>query len=610
MTGPGHAGAPSAGSALFVFAEQWVSSLAWTSYVPMTRVERHSTLLGFTERLAAALVAEPFVPQVGYDVGAELVRADFAAPEALGATVQFLGENLRDAVGVGQWSEARSRTARLLGALTTGYTWALRDRTLDEQEAIRAAALVAREQADDALRRSEARFRHAALHDLLTGLPNRALFAERLDQIFRQAAPGMRIGLCFIDLDAFKVVNDSLGHHVGDKLLVAVAERLNGLAAESSQVAARFGGDEFVLLVEGSAGTEDAVKTADRAMALFAEPFHVDGHDLSMTASIGIVERAIDETDTTELLRAADMTLHWAKTDGKARWTVFDQERNIREVARYTLAAAMPGALDRGEFILHYQPIVGLARGTLDGVEALARWEHPDLGLLKPDRFIALAEDSGLIVPLGLYLMEQACRQAAEWQVIDPQRPFVSVNLAVRQIRQPRLISDVAAVLDRTGLPPHKLQLEITESAVMGDDPETVVRLRDLAGLGVRLAIDDFGTGYSNLAYLRNLPVHTLKLAGQFVDDLRHPRRSVLPSGNPVPGATQEAALLRILVTLSHTLGLSVTAEGIETLEQAEILKGIGCETGQGFYLGYPTRPDDITELLRHPSAGGTPALC
>jgi EAL domain-containing protein (putative c-di-GMP-specific phosphodiesterase class I) len=343
-------------------------------------------------------------------------------------------------------------------------------------------------------------------------------------------------------------------------------------------------------------------------MALFSEPFQVDGHDLSMTASIGIVERAIAETDSTELIRAADMTLHWAKTDGKARWTVFDDDRNTREVARYTLAAAMPSALERGEFVLHYQPIVGLARGTLDGVEALARWQHPELGLLKPDRFISLAEDSGLIVPLGLYLMEQACHQAAQWLRIDPQRPYVSVNLAVRQIRQSRLIADVAEVLDRTGLPPHMLQLEITESAVMGDDPETIVRLRDLAALGVRLAIDDFGTGYSNLAYLRHLPVHALKLAGQFVDDLRHPRRS-LPSGNPVPGATQEASLLRILVTLSHTLGLSVTAEGVETLEQAEILKSIGCETGQGFYLGYPTGADDITELLRQPGAGTTSAL-
>jgi diguanylate cyclase (GGDEF)-like protein len=597
------------GSALSEFAEQWVSALAWTSYVPMTRAERHETLLRFTERLSEALIAEPFTSQVGYDVGAELVAADFAAPEVLGATIQVLGGGLREAAGVAERPDGRSRMASLLGSLATGYSWALRDRTLDEQEAIRAAALVAREQADDALRRSEARFRHAALHDMLTGMPNRALFAERLDDIFRNAAPGMRIGVCFIDLDAFKVVNDSLGHHIGDRLLVAVGERLTRLATESSQLAARFGGDEFVLLIEGSSGTEDAVKAADRALALFAEPFRVDGHNLSVTASIGIVERAIGETDTTELMRAADMTLHWAKTDGKARWNVFDPERNTREVARYALAAAMPGALERGEFTLLYQPIVGLARGTLDGVEALARWQHPELGLLSPGRFIDLAEDSGLIVPLGLHLLEQACAQAAQWLALEPQRPYVSVNLAVRQIRHSRLIPDVAAVLDRTGLPPHKLQLEITESAVMGDDPETIVRLRDLAGLGVRLAIDDFGTGYSNLAYLRNLPVHTLKLAGQFVDDLRRPRRHVLPSGNPVPGATQEAALVRILVTLSHTLGLTVTAEGIETLEQAEILKAIGCETGQGFYLGYPAVADDITELLVNPASGGGSGL-
>jgi diguanylate cyclase (GGDEF)-like protein len=605
MTGPGATSPPYGnGPALSEFAQQWASALAWTSYVPMSRAERHTALAGFAGRLAAALTAEPFTEKPGYDVGTELVAVDFAAPEALGATIQIIEERLLLAAGLDRLNgELRARLARLLGALATGYSWAMRDRTLDEQEAIRAAALVAREQAHEALRQSEARFRHAALHDPLTGMPNRALFAHRLDELFRTAAPGARIGLCFIDLDAFKAVNDSLGHQVGDRLLVAVAERLTRLAEELGQIAARFGGDEFVLLIEGTTGTSDAVKVADMVMSLFGEPFHVDGHDLPMTASIGIVERAALGTETTELMRAADMTLHWAKTDGKARWTVFDDVRNAREIARYTLAAAMPAALERGEFTLVYQPIVGFARGTLEGVEALARWVHPELGLLAPDRFIDLAEDSGLIVPLGLRLLEHACVQAAQWLAIDPQRPFVSVNLAVRQIRHPRLIADVAAVLDRTGLPPHKLQLEITESAVMGDDPETIVRLRDLAGLGVRLAIDDFGTGYSNLAYLRNLPVHSLKLAGQFVDDLRHPRQGMLPSGNPLPGATQEAAFLRILVTLGHTLGLSVTAEGVETMEQAEVLRAIGCETGQGYYLGYPTAPEDITDLLTHPSA-------
>jgi diguanylate cyclase (GGDEF)-like protein len=615
MTGPGPAGAPAGRSASSELAQLWASALAWTSYVPLNRAERHATLVGFTERLGAALSAEPFLEQPGYDVGTELVVAHFASPEALGATIQIMNEHLLAAAWpdppVGPDAELadaqrRVKLARLLGSLATGYSWALRDRTLDEQEAIRAAALVAREQAEQALRDSEARFRYAALHDLLTGMPNRALFGDRLEEIFAKAGPGERVGLCFIDLDAFKAVNDSLGHQVGDRLLVAVAERLTALAQEMGQVAARFGGDEFVLLIEHSTGSEDAVKAADMVMARLAEPFRVDGHDLPMTASIGIVERAVAESDTTELMRAADMTLHWAKNDGKARWSVFDDERNAREVARYTLAAAMPAALERGEFILVYQPIVGLTRGTLDGVEALARWEHPELGLLKPDRFIDLAEDSGLIVPLGLRLMEMACRQAAQWLAIDRQRPFVSVNLAMRQIRHPRLIADVAAVLDRTGLPAHKLQLEITESAVMGDDPETLVRLHDLAALGVRLAIDDFGTGYSNLAYVRTLPVHSLKLAGQFVDDLRRPRRSVLPSGNPIPGTPPEAAFLRILVTLGHTLGLTVTAEGVETLEQAEVLQSIGCETGQGYYLGYPTAPENITELLHHPGTAGS----
>ncbi|MDT5025573.1 MAG: diguanylate cyclase [Micromonosporaceae bacterium] len=625
MTRPGQADRPADGSALSDLAQQWASALAWTSYVPMNRAERHATLVGFAERLAGAIVAEPFSEQLGHDVGIELVAADFAAPEALGATVQIIDERLLAAIGMdpisGQGSatstasnanppcltmaEARARLARLLGALATGYSWTLRDRTLDEQEAIRVAALVAREHAEEALRASEARFRYAAYHDLLTDMPNRAFFADRLDEIFRTAAPTARIALCFIDLDAFKAVNDSLGHQIGDKLLVAVARRLTLLAQETGQVAARFGGDEFVFLIEGSDGTENAVKVADLIMAVLSEPFHVEGHDLPMAASIGIVERSMGETDATDLVRAADMTLHWAKADGKARWCIFDTERNAREVARYSLAAAMPAGLDRDEFTLVYQPIVGLARGTLDGVEALARWEHPELGLLNPDRFIDLAEDSGLIVPLGLRLMEQACRQAAHWLAIDPQCPFVSVNLAVRQIRHPHFVADVAAVLDRTGLPPHLLQLEITESAVMGDDPETLKSLRDLSGIGVRLAVDDFGTGYSNLAYLRTLPLRGLKLAGQFMDDLNKPQQSVLPPENALPHPSPEAAFLQVLVSLGHTLGLTVTAEGVETADQAEVLRAIGCESGQGYYLGHPTAPGKITELLGHSTRAG-----
>jgi predicted signal transduction protein with EAL and GGDEF domain len=378
-------------------------------------------------------------------------------------------------------------------------------------------------------------------------------------------------------------------------MLIAVAERLSRLAKELGQTAARFGGDEFVLLLEQTTCTEDAVKAADAVMALLTEPLRVDGHDLTASASIGIVEQQVADTDATELMRAADITLHWAKTDGKARWAVFDRERNAHEVARYTLAAQMPAALDRGEFGLVYQPIIGLNAGTLDGVEALARWEHPELGVLMPDRFISLAEDSGLIVALGLRLLEQACRQAARWLGMVPRSPYVSVNLAMRQIRHPHLVGDVATVLDQTGLPPSKLQLEITESAVMDDDPETVVRVRELANLGVRLTIDDFGTGYSNLAYVRTLPVHGLKLASKFVEEAGHVRRR---SSGRFPTASPEA-FLEILVTLGHTLGLTITAEGVETAAQAEVLRSIGCESAQGYHLGVPTSADAIADLMR-----------
>jgi diguanylate cyclase len=571
------------------FAERWASVLAWTSYVPLNRTERLALLTAYADRLAGSLRAPEFSEKPAYDVGTALVRADFAAPETLGATIRLIDEHLLDVTG-DHTPDARARLSRLLGALATGYSWALRDRTLDEQEAIRAAALMAREQAEQALRDSEARFRYAALHDPLTGMPNRALLTGRLDEIFRSAGPDARLALCFIDLDSFKAVNDRLGHHVGDKLLVAVAGRLDLLARSLDQVAARVGGDEFVLLIEGTVGPEDAVKAAEAALEVLSEPFRIDGDEFAMTASIGIVERAVAETDPTELIRAADITLHWAKADGKARWSLFDPARNERQVARYALRAAMPAALDRDEFTLVYQPIVGLAGGTLDGVEALARWRHPDLGLLRPDRFIPLAEDSGLIVPLGLRLMEKACAQTARWWRDFGDAPYVSVNLAVAQMRHPRLLADVAGVLERTGLPAHKLQLELTESAVMGDDPETLVRLHDLAELGVRLAIDDFGTGYSNVANLRALPVHGLKLAGQFVADLRRSE-----PGEPLT----EAGFLRILVYLGHTYGLTVTAEGVETAQQMEILKAVGCEAGQGYFLGYPSDPDVIEGLLR-----------
>jgi diguanylate cyclase (GGDEF)-like protein len=573
---------------LRTFARAWAYALAGTSYVAMSHAEIEEYLLGLTGRIAGAFDAEPSrAGGPGYEIGMGLVATGFDSPEGLGRTVAVLHERLLSDLGRTD-DDTRQRLSNLLETLVAGHSRAVRDRTLAEQEEMRCAALVAREQAQLALRASEARYRYQATHDLLTGLPNRALFADRLDHVLRRPLPQARLGVCLIDLDGFKAVNDTLGHHVGDRMLVAVAERLRGIGAESGHLIARLGGDEFVMLVEDTTCADDAVKVADRALASLGEPVLVDGHRLPVSASIGIVERPAAGSDPADLMRAADITLYWAKANGRARWALFDPKRNEREVARYKLSADLSAALDRDEFLLYYQPLVDLADGTIRGVEALARWQHPKLGLLTPERFIDLAEDTGLIVALGGRLLELACRHASAWLELTSCAPFVSVNLSVRQIRQPGLVADVAAIVDRTGLPPGQLQLEITETAAMGTDAETLHTLRALADIGVRLAIDDFGTGYSNLAYLRTLPVHALKLAGGFVQGLRSPH-AVDPT---------DEAIVTSLVSLGRTLGLAITAEGIETATQADRLRAIGCDLGQGWYFSRPMPERQLSQLI------------
>ncbi|GAA4610828.1 cyclic Di-GMP phosphodiesterase RmdA [Saccharopolyspora hordei] len=301
------------------------------------------------------------------------------------------------------------------------------------------------------------RLRHQAMHDPLTRLPNRALFLERLTRVLRDHGPEDRVALCYMDLDGFKVINDSLGHHVGDDLLVAVADRLAAVVHGDDRLVARMGGDEFVILLQSSAGTDQAVEVADTVLDALNEPFRVGGHELSVGASIGIVERPVSGQTAAELMRDADVTLYWAKSDGKGRWALFDPERNATEVAQFHLSAKMPAALERGEFYVDYQPLVGLRDENVVGVEALVRWAHPELGRLGPDRFIGLAEETGLIVSLGRWVLREACRQAKHWQdQFGSTAPFVSVNLAVRQSRDPDLVGDVAAILAETGLEPSR----------------------------------------------------------------------------------------------------------------------------------------------------------
>jgi diguanylate cyclase (GGDEF)-like protein/PAS domain S-box-containing protein len=430
----------------------------------------------------------------------------------------------------------------------------------------------------------QTRLRHQALHDPLTRLPNRTLFFERLGEVLIEpAGPDARIGVCYLDVDGFKMVNDTLGHDVGDELLLAVAHRLHNSLAGPGLLVARMGGDEFVILVERSPGTAALVDVAEAALAAVRAPVYLRGHEITVSASVGVVERPVRGTSPADLMKAADTTLYWAKGDGRDRWALFDAERHAHEVTRFELAASLPAALERGELVVEYQPLVRLRDAAIVGVEALVRWQHPKLGLLGPDHFIGLAEETGLIGRLGRWVLAEACRQAAAWSPL-----LVSVNLAARQVADPAIVDQIAAVLAETGLPPASLQLELTESAAMGTTGEPLQRLHALADLGVRIAIDDFGTGYSNLAYLRSLPVHALKLAGPFVAGLRSPEYP-----DPV-----DEQIVATMVTMAHALDLSVTAEAVETAAQASRLRALGCDTAQGWHYAPSLPAAELAALL------------
>ncbi|MER5381646.1 EAL domain-containing protein [Streptomyces sp. NPDC002688] len=457
-----------------------------------------------------------------------------------------------------------------------------------------------------ARRELQARLRHLQMHDSVTRLPNRTLFFERLSaaletEAYEEGGTG-RIGLCYLDLDGFKAVNDTLGHRVGDRLLAAVAERLTRCADEAGRtrattpLVARLGGDEFALLVEDSTGTDQLADLAESVLKALQAPFDLSGQRLSLSASIGVVERRATGTTATGLMQAADTTLYWAKADGKGRWTLFDPERNAHRMTRQALSSTLRAAVERGEFALEYQPLVGMEDGGVHGVEALVRWNHPRFGMLTPNRFIGLAEENGSIVQLGRWVLATACRQARRWQLDHPDAPpiFVSVNVAVRQVWDSDLVADVAEILAETGLAPHLLQLELTESAVMGSAGRPLQALQALSDMGVRIAIDDFGTGYSNLAYLSRLPVSVLKLDGSFVRGFQYENADG-SSAHPNPA---DEVIVEALIQLAHRLGLTVTAECVETASQASRLRGIGCDTGQGWLYSRPVAPDRISALL------------
>ena len=425
---------------------------------------------------------------------------------------------------------------------------------------------------------------HLAQHDFLTDLPNRVLFNDRLTQAIAIARRHQRqLGILFLDCDKFKEVNDSLGHTIGDLLLQSVAKRLVS-ATRNSDTVSRQGGDEFVILLSELERGTDAALCARKIVAALAPPHHVGQHDLTLTASIGVAIYPNDGRNAETLIASADLALYEAKKNGGGQYRVFSSEMRAPAIERQSVAGHLMRALERAEFRLHYQPRVDLATGATTGVEALIRWDDPKRGLVAPAEFVPIAEESGLIVPIGRWVMAEACRQAVEWRQAGLGLVSVAVNVSAVEFRAPEYLDVVTKLLADHPREMHLLELELTESVLMQDTPVATRSLQALASLGVRLTLDDFGTGFSSLSYLQRFPISTLKIDRSFVQGLSN------PAGNH--------ALVAAIISMAGSLGQTVIAEGIETQDQLDVLRDLGCDEGQGYYFSRPLPPEDFAAYL------------
>jgi diguanylate cyclase (GGDEF)-like protein len=442
-------------------------------------------------------------------------------------------------------------------------------------------------QMNDTLRRANAELARLVTHDALTGLPNRQLLDSRIaDAVAKARREGRRLAVMFVDLDRFKVVNDSAGHHVGDELLREVALRIGGRLRRPDTLS-RIGGDEFAVLLEPIDHPRDAAEIAARIREALATTIRIPPHDLHVSASIGISLYPDDGATADELLTHADAAMYHAKQAGRATFAFYAPEMNVFTQERLEIESALHNALEAGQFELHYQPKVDISSGKVESLEALLRWNHPTRGRINPASFIPIAEESGLIGPIGEWVLRTACRQSRAWQAegLPPMR--IAVNLSARQFRQSNLLATVRDILEETNLPAHLLELELTESTVMGDPEESVRTLEALSRMGVHIAVDDFGTGYSSLAYLQRLPLKVLKVDRSFVKDLAH---------NP-----QDASIVQSVISMAHSLGLKVIAEGVETGPQLDLLRSLGCDHFQGFLYSTPVSAEEARRFMVAP---------
>jgi len=433
-------------------------------------------------------------------------------------------------------------------------------------------------------KRSEAEIKKLAYYDILTGLPNRVLFTDRLKQAIVMAERDRRdTALLFLDLDHFKNVNDSIGHAYGDRLLKITADRIQH-CLRSSDTVARIGGDEFVVILPLVSGADDISKVASKILESLNNPVRLEEHEIYSSASIGISVFPDDGSTVEDLLKNADIALYQAKERGRNNFQFFSKEMNVQALTRQLLESSMRQAITRNEFYLVYQPQFDIGNRTLVGLEALLRWQHPQKGNIYPLHFIAIAEETGMIIPIGEWVLRTACSQATAWH--DSGTPWlrVAVNISARQFKQDNFVSLVKSILDESGLPPEYLELELTESTIMERADRNIQTLLELKKLGVTLAIDDFGTGYSSLSYLKHFPIDRLKIDRSFLRDLT------------IGG--DDAAIAEAIIVMAHSLNLDVVAEGVEQEEQFDFLHSRKCDTLQGFLMSHPLSVDDVSTLL------------
>ncbi|MGH3903538.1 MAG: putative bifunctional diguanylate cyclase/phosphodiesterase [Pseudonocardiaceae bacterium] len=573
--------------------QEWADALSTTAYVPMSGNEIQEYLADLVERLVAALAGPAVDTQVASEVGARLVTANFTGKQSLPRTVEVLARTLPVAAANAAVELPCGRLIELLNAVSSGYSWALRDHVFDQQENVAQALLRARHNADSHLLKEW--LGHQALHDVQTGLPNRQYLISHLERVLGLLEPSAVVTLLHLNLDGFSAINDGLGRRFGDQMLELVAQRLRKVVAEYPAMVARIGGDEYAILIEPSEPPPDVASLAEAINTELAEPVYLQGTGMAVTATIGVVQRQGPGMEPAEMLRAASTTLRSLRSRGKRQWGLFDAESDAVTHEDLRLAAALPGALETGELQVTYQPVTTLEDGRLRGVEAVLGWRHPQFGVLSHERCVQAAEQTGVVYALGEWMLRVAAEQAVCWQLPrSGQVPPVVINLTLLQAQDPDLVAKVTAALDETGLPPAALELRLPVAAIRtanglsagAGGAEAEDNLKVLAELGVRAGLHDFGGGIGGLRCLADLPVSVVRVCEPVSQQVADDPSRILSQA------------VHALVHIVRAAGIDVIAFPVDSSEQAACWRWVGANWAVGALCGQPGPPENIERLL------------